>query len=54
MPFSISISNQIGAQSRLGSPTPRESIYIVQQNTVFPNRLALNQDRGEFLIQQHG
>ena len=51
MPLSISISNQIGAQTRLGSPTPGESFYIVQQNTVFPNRLSLNQDPTEFLIQ---
>ena len=54
MPISISISNQIGVQSRIANPSPRESFYIVQQNTAFPNRLALNQDRTEFLTQQNG
>ena len=53
MPISISISNQVGNKIPAGDD-PRQSIYIVQQNTPFPNRIALNQNRTEFLIQQNG
>jgi len=51
MPLAIAISNQIQSLTTGSGAAPQPTNFIIQNGTPSPNRIALNQNTSEYLIQ---